>query len=70
MNLPKNLDFLKSVRFWKLFVVAVLVSLEQQGVITGEIAESITRVIEVLLGGSVVIRTVDRFSETLATAKR
>lgn len=66
----EKLDFLKSVRFWKLFVVALLVSLEQQGVITGELLELLARLIEIVLGGSVVVRTVDRFSETLASAKK
>lgn len=70
MTLPKSLDFLTSVRFWKLVVVALLVALEQQGAITGDVAQTITRFIELILGGSVAIRTVDRFSEKLAAAKR
>lgn len=62
-------DFLKSVRFWKMVVVAVLLVLEQQGVITNDLSQAVAHVLELVLGGSIVIKTVDRFSETLASAK-
>jgi len=58
-------DFLKSVRFWKLFVIAVLEFLASQGVISFEIAHAFA----VLFGGSVAVRTIDRFSEQVTLKK-
>ena len=63
MTLPSNFLFLKSVRFWKLFIVAVLLALEQQGIIQGGLSEAMARILELTLGGSVLIRTVDRLGE-------
>jgi len=65
MKLPENFLFLKSVRFWKLIVVAVLLVLEQQGIINGGLSEAFARVVELVLGGSVVIRTVDKLGESI-----
>ena len=56
-------EFLKSVRFWKLTIVAVLVVLQQNNVIDGVLYEAIARVIEIVFSGSVVLRTIDKFNE-------
>lgn len=62
-----KLEFLKSVRFWKISIVAVLMVLQQQGVITGDLYDGIARVLELVLGGSVLIRTVDRFADKVSS---
>jgi hypothetical protein len=51
--------FLKSVRFWKLFIVAAVGFAAGQGYVPQEVAGAVA----VWLGGSVVVRTVDRFSD-------
>jgi len=58
-----DLSFLKSTRFWKVVVIAFLEGLIAVGMINGDSAEVITRLIEAILGASVAIRTVDRFAE-------
>jgi len=55
-------DFLQSVRFWKLFIVALVEFLAAQGIIPQELAHGIA----IWLGGSVVIRTIDRETELMA----
>jgi len=50
-------NILSSVRFWQLFVGAVIVILGQQGVMSPEMANTIAG----LLGVSVTINTVDKF---------
>jgi len=55
----EKLNFLTSVRFWKLVVIALAGVLATQGYIDQEIAGAIA----VILGGSVVVNTVDRFSK-------
>lgn len=57
--------FLKSVRFWKLFIVAVAQFLSSQGIIDLTVANGLS----ILLLGSVTVKTVDRFSEKLAERK-
>lgn len=57
-----DFTFLKSVRFWKLFVVAVAAFLATQGVIS----VAVSNLIEVWLGGSVVLGTVDKFGKNFA----
>ena len=52
----KNFDFLKSVRFWKLVLVGIAFALYEVGAIN----QAILALIETILIGSVVIRTVDR----------
>jgi len=49
-------DFLKSVRFWKLVIIGVIGALQLEGIISAPIADAIY----VILGGSVIIRTIDR----------
>ncbi len=55
--------FLQSVRFWKLVIVGVLLSLQQGGYINSELLNAVFGVLELALGGSVIIRTVDRLGE-------
>lgn len=55
--------FLKSTRFWKIVIIAVLEGMLALGVIDGQTSEVVTKLIEFVLGGSVVIRTVDRLGE-------
>ena len=52
----KDFEFLTSVRFWKLFVVALAGFSVQQGWIPQDVATALA----VWLGGSVVVRTVDK----------
>lgn len=54
-----DFSFLSSIRFWKLFVVAVLEFLGGQGIIPQDLAHAIA----LWLGGSVVVRTIDRANE-------
>lgn len=63
MKLPNELKFLKSVRFWKLFIVAALEFLATQSIITPEIAHAISTI----LVGSVAVRTLDRMGEKIGT---
>lgn len=51
-----DLSFLKSARFWQLFLAVVAQFLASQNIITGDLANAITA----LFGGSVVIRTIDK----------
>mgnify|MGYP000209178893 CR=1 FL=1 len=58
----QDFAFLKSVRFWKLFVVAVVQFLASQAVVSTEVANGIS----LILLGSVTVRTIDRFGEKVA----
>ena len=60
-----NLSFLSSVRFWKLFVVAGLVALQTEGYVTGELYNALATLLELWLGGSVVVKTIDRAADKL-----
>lgn len=60
-DLKALLPFLTSVRFWKVVIAAVVVYLGSQGVLGGDLVILVTSI----LGVSVVIRTVDRFSENV-----
>lgn len=51
--------FLSSVRFWKLFIVSALQFAAHQGWVPQDVALAVT----IWLGGSVALRTVDKFSE-------
>ena len=59
MQIPNGFLFLKSVRFWKLVIVAVAQVLKNEGYIDDNIVNGLT----LLLVGDVAIRTVDRFGE-------
>lgn len=51
-----DLSFLKSARFWQLFLAVVAQFLASQNIITSDLANAISA----LFGGSVVIRTIDK----------
>ncbi len=55
-----KLDFLKSVRFWKLFIVAVANFLVTQGILGQDLANLIT----LWLGGSVALGTLDKITKS------
>lgn len=59
----EKFTFLKSVRFWKIVAIGVLQALIAVGVVHGTEAESLTQIIQLILGSSVAVRTVDRFGE-------
>jgi len=54
-------SFLKSRRFWALVIIAIIGVLQNEGIISNDIASAIIT----LLGGFIGIRTIDRFSETV-----
>ena len=56
-----KLDFLKSRRFWALVVIAIIGVLQNETIISSDIAAAIIT----LLGGFIGIRTIDRFSEAI-----
>lgn len=60
-----DFSFLKSNRFWSLVAIAIVWVAGQWGILSPEIVAAI----EVILGGHIVIRTTDRFSETIAEGK-
>jgi len=64
-----SFEFLKSERFWKLFLVGLVagghaVYPDEKWVLFLSIA------VGVWFGGSVAVRTVDRFSETITNGKK
>lgn len=63
--------FLTSVRFWNLVIVAVILVLKKEGIIVDDtLVSTISEIVAVILGGSTVIRTVDRASEMKVEAAR
>jgi len=56
--MKEKFAFLKSIRFWKLVLAAVIYVLGQYGVIPMELATGIVG----LLGIDVAIKTIDKFS--------
>lgn len=64
-----DLSFLKSTRFWKLVAIGILEALVAVGVIDGSQSEAVVRILEAVLGASVVIRTTDRFAEQVGFSK-
>ena len=65
--LSLDFSFLKSTRFWKLVIVAILQVLISLGIIQGDLV-TIIMALESVLGISIVIRTVDRFAEKAGTS--
>lgn len=61
-----DFSFLKSNRFWSLVGIAIVFVLGQYGILSPEVVAAL----EVILGGHIVIRTTDRFSETIASGKK
>lgn len=62
----EKIDFLKSIRFWKVVIIAILVSLQINGYIDEGVQTTIVMALDGILAGSVGIRTVDRFSEKIS----
>lgn len=62
-----------SIRFWQLAVIAILQILVILNVLDGAQAEAIVRIIQGLIGGSVVIGTIDstavKYGEAVGTAR-
>ena len=56
-------SLLRSPRFWGLVIIGVLQALLQTGVISGADLEVWTQVIQMITGGAVGIRTIDRIAE-------
>jgi len=65
MTLPAEFIFLKSVRFWKLVIIAVLRVLQGENVIEPGIIDALANILELVLGGSIIIRTVDRTADKI-----
>lgn len=63
--MSEKFAFLRSPRFWKLFLVALLMALQQHGYITSDLYDTLAQLIELWIGGSVIVGTVDRVSEKL-----
>lgn len=56
--------FLQSVRFWNLVVVATVIVLKSRGILVDDtLVSTILEIIALVLGGSTVIRTIDRNSD-------
>lgn len=63
--MPKDFEFLKSVRFWKLVIVAIAQVMASEGIIEHNIVNGLS----LILLGSITIRTVDRNIEKLSNKK-
>lgn len=62
--MDKKFAFLSSVRFWNLVIVAVIIVLKKEGIIVDEtLVSTISEIVALVLGGSTVIRTIDRAAE-------
>lgn len=61
----KNTDFafLTSMRFHKLVLIGVIQALLTLGVISAGEAEAVAQIIQLILGGDITIRTIDRLGE-------
>ena len=56
--------FLTSVRFWNLVIVAVIIVLKKEGIIVDDtLVSTISEIVALVLGGSTVVRTIDRAAE-------
>lgn len=60
-------EFLKSARFWKLFIVAGIIGLKGAGYVPDGLLDTAATIVEFWLGGSVAIRTIDRATEKLGS---
>lgn len=58
-----KLAFLTSTRFWKLVIIGILEALVAVSVIDAASLQALTDIVQLILGGSIAIRTVDRFGE-------
>lgn len=59
--MDNKLAFLTSVRFWNLVIIAAVIVLKKEGIIVDDtLVSTISEIIALVLGGSTVIRTIDR----------
>lgn len=61
MTLKEIPKILGSLRFWFLVVFAILRVLQQEEVITEGFVNSLASIVEIVVGGGIVVRTVDKF---------
>lgn len=61
----QQLNFLTSVSFWCLVIIAILGVLQQQGIISAEIVNAI----EIILGAIIGVRVKNQFAEAISQAK-
>ena len=64
----KVLAVLGSIRFWQIILIAIVEGLIAVGVVDGAGAERIARIIELVLGSSVTLGTIDSAATKLGTA--
>lgn len=57
-----------SVRFWQLVCIGVIQALVQIQVLTGETAITLAQVVQLILGGSVAIGTIDSAATKFGTS--
>lgn len=58
-----HLGFLKATRFWKLVLGAILTIVLKEGYVPNEVASSVIEALIGILGGSILVRTIDRLGE-------
>lgn len=64
-------DFLKSVRFWNLVIVATVIVLKQNNIIVDQtLTDTVLEIVALVLGGSTIVRTVDRSFDKKVEAAR
>jgi len=65
MKFMANLSFIYSTRFIKIVLIGVIEGLLAVNVIEADTSVALVRILEAILGASVVVRTIDRFSEKI-----
>lgn len=65
MALPQQLDFLKSVSFWCLTIIAVLGVMQQQGILSAEVVQ----LLDIILGSIVGVRAKNQIAGAISSAK-
>ena len=65
MKFMANLSFVYSTRFIKIVLIGVIEGLLAVNVIEADTSVALVRILEAILGASVVVRTIDRFSEKI-----
>lgn len=65
-KLFKMLPFLQSARFWQVVIVVSLMTMQKYGFFANDTVQMVSEIIQIVLGVSVGIRTIDKISETKA----
>lgn len=60
------LPFLQSARFWQIVIVVSLMTMQKYGFFANDTVQMVSEIIQIVLGVSVGIRTIDKISETKA----